>query len=145
VRREGREAAVQLLYLLETSGRFQEIEEELVIYFDELNPEISPGAREFSERLCRGIVEHLVEVDSRIEGAALHWRTERMDRVDLSILRLAVYELLHAEDIPKAVVINEAIELAKEFGSDESSSFINGVLGRIARDIGSSVKAGEGE
>ena len=75
----------------------------------------------------------LPEIDEKIAGAAKGWKLERIGKSDLSILRLGVYEMLYDDDIPVGVAINEAVELAKSFGENESASFINGILGKLAR------------
>ncbi len=89
-------------------------------------------AHDFSVRLIRGVTDNRAEVDGVIEKHSHNWRLERMAKVDRNILRLAVFELLHLKDVPKRVVLNEAIELAKKFGSEESSAFINGSLDKVA-------------
>jgi N utilization substance protein B len=80
-----------------------------------------------------GVLEKRAELDAVIESHSKNWRLERMPRVDLSILRLAAYEILHRTDIPKTVAINEAIELAKRFGSEGSGAFINGILDKLEK------------
>lgn len=85
-------------------------------------------AFDYARDLVTGAVEHLEEIDALIAGQADNWRLERMPAVDRNILRLAVFELLHEEDIPKLVVVDEAIELAKKFSTDQSSRFVNGLL-----------------
>ena len=87
----------------------------------------------FSDRLYEGVHAHLDEIDKEIEAHANDWSLGRIAKVDLSILRIAVYELLHERAIPVAVSVNEAVELAKEFGGEKSPGFINGVLGAIAK------------
>ena len=85
-------------------------------------------AFEYARALVEGTLEHMEEVDALIRKQADNWRLERMPAVDRNILRLAVFELLHEEDIPKLVVVDEAIELAKKFSTDQSSRFVNGLL-----------------
>jgi N utilization substance protein B len=98
--------------------------------------QVEQGIRGFSERLVCGVIEQQAELDRRISEAAEHWRLGRMAVVDRNVLRMAAYELLHAsEDTPSAVVIDEAIEVAKKYGSEESGSFINGVLDAIRRRV----------
>jgi N utilization substance protein B len=82
----------------------------------------------FAKALVRGTLSNLQEIDDLIRSQAEHWRLERMPAVDRNILRLAIYEFLYETDVPKLVVIDEAIELAKKFGSDDSSRFVNGLL-----------------
>jgi len=86
------------------------------------------AALEYATRLLRGTQEHLKPIDDLIREQADHWRLERMPAVDRNILRLAVYELLYEAEVPQLVVVDEAIELAKAFGSERSSSFVNGLL-----------------
>ncbi len=97
--------------------------------------------RLLADPLIRGALVHRAELDERVEQTSLHWRIERMARVDRNILRLGVYELLHRPDVPTKVCLNEAIEIARKFGSEESGAFINGVLDKIAK----TVRAPEGE
>ncbi len=79
---------------------------------------------------------HVAELDERVTKASTNWRIERMARVDRNVLRLGAWELAHREDVPRAVVLDEAVELAKRFGSEESGPFVNGVLDRVADDLG---------
>ncbi|ANE23460.1 MAG: transcription antitermination factor NusB [Eggerthellaceae bacterium] len=91
----------------------------------------------YAIELLRGVAAHRVRIDKLLDEASSNWSLERMPLVDRSIMRMAVYEMLHETDVPVSVCINEAVELAKEFGGeDDSSRFVNGVLGRIARDQG---------
>lgn len=89
----------------------------------------------FSQEVLRGIEAHREEIDARIDEMAIGWRIGRMPRVDLSILRVAIYEMLYREDIPAGVSINEAVELAKAFGGERSSAYINGMLGTLAKKL----------
>lgn len=124
VRRRGRELALQMLYQHELSGS---VPEEMAGRFEELE-QVSPQSREFALSLVRGVLKHWEEIDQRVNAQAEHWRLERMAAVDRNILRLALYELLFEPDTPPAVVIDEAVELAKRFGSEQSGPFVNGVL-----------------
>lgn len=92
-----------------------------------------PEARALADPLIRGVLEHRVELDRAVETCSLNWRVDRMARVDRNILRLGVYELLHRPEVPKKVCLNEAIEIARRFGSEESGAFINGVLDKVAQ------------
>jgi N utilization substance protein B len=136
VRHIGRIAALQLLYQMDTADRFEDSEELLRLYFLHLAPEHPPEVRAFAESLCRGAVGRREEIDETLNRASSNWRLGRMSRVDRNILRLAVYELTAPEPTPARVVIDEAIELAKEFGTNHSATFINGVLNRAAHDLG---------
>jgi len=91
---------------------------------------------EFARGLARGVHRDLEAIDALIEEASLNWRLVRMPVVDRNILRLACHELLACKDIPVSVTINEAVELAKRFGGDDSRAFVNGILDRVAHDIG---------
>jgi transcription antitermination protein NusB len=90
----------------------------------------------FAKELVEGVARRRTEVDGRIEAASLNWRLPRMPVVDRNILRLATWELLACEETPVSVVINEAVELAKRFGGADSRSFVNGILDRIAFELG---------
>ena len=107
--------------------------------FAELAPECElyaqrPNAKqeEYIRRLVSGVAEHAAELDTYIEKYAKGWRFERISLVASAIMRLAMYEIMYMPDIPHGVAINEAVEMAKAFGTDESPKFVNGVLGRIA-------------
>ena len=92
--------------------------------------------RKFSEELVSGTLSHLDEIDRTIQQVAANWKMDRMASVDRNIMRFAVFELLYRDDIPPAVTINEALEIAKKYSSSEAASFINGLLDKIARDSG---------
>ena len=93
-------------------------------------------ARAFAERLVAGVVEHRGIIDERISSASRNWRVERMGRVDRNVLRLAVYEMTLGRDVPPKVALNEAIEIAKRYGAQETPAFVNGVLDRVLADLG---------
>jgi len=93
------------------------------------------AALEQAREMTRGAADHRAEIDERIRAQAEHWRLERMPAVDRNILRLAVWELLHAPDVPPLVVVDEAVELAKRFGSEQSGRFVNGLLDGVLRTI----------
>ena len=95
-----------------------------------------PEGRPYADKLVLGVADNLAAVDKRITSASQNWRLERMSRVDRNLLRLGTWELMSQKDVPRAVVIDEAVELAKSFGTDDSSGFVNGVLDRIASDLG---------
>ena len=91
------------------------------------------NALEYAKTLVRGTLDHLEQIDKLIRQQAEHWRLERMPPVDRNILRLAIYEFLFETDVPKLVILDEAIELAKEFGTEQSGRFVNGVLDGILK------------
>lgn len=137
-RRDSRRAALQVLYAADLSERARAVEalgvpevlERVADHFD-----LHAGARAFAEELVRGVDAHREELDARIARHARNWRMERMAAVDRNVLRIAAFELVHT-DTPHRVVIDEAIELARDFGSERSPAFVNGVLDAIARELG---------
>jgi N utilization substance protein B len=133
-RRKAREAALQVLYEIDVSGTpaEQALETFFKLYDDE---ESDADTREFAERLVRGCAAQLDAIDAKIRDVSRHWRIERMARVDRNVMRLAVYELMALDDVPRRVTLNEAVELAKRFGDENSASFVNGVLDRIASEL----------
>jgi len=137
-RREGREAALQFLFSHDTNEALDPNGAEV---FWELRP-TKTQVKKFALKLLRGIVENLSQIDEAIVAATENYRLERITPVDRNILRVAAYELIFCEDIPPPVTLNEAIEVAKRFGSEESPKFINGVLDRIRVDVGNSVVDG---
>lgn len=90
----------------------------------------------FVERLVQGTISHLVSIDELIARCSLHWKVGRMGMVDRNILRLSAYELAFEPDVPSRVTLNEAIELAKRYGTEDSGAFVNGILDRIAQELG---------
>ncbi len=126
-RRESRETALQILFQLE----FNDTPEDVALsHFQGRNK----GGAEYSQRLTKGVVSHREKIDSLIQSYSENWRVSRMLYIDRNILRLAVYELLFEKEIAAAVVINEAVELAKKFGSNESAKFVNGILDALSKD-----------
>ncbi len=138
-RSEQREHIFRLLFL-EGFHPAGERPEQLSLYFDRLDDEMEtqPVYTQEDETYIRDkftrICDRLPLIDERLNSVSEGWRTERMSRVDLAILRLAVYEMLYDESVPVGAAINEAVELAKHFGNDSSGPFVNGLLGRIARE-----------
>jgi len=141
-RRRSRQRALQILFLWDV--RRQPVEEATAAYFDTLYSEESrskPQRDAFLDQLVTGAVEYLEELDRLISRHAEHWRLERMPTVDRNILRLAVYEMMHS-DTPAAVVIDEALELARRYSNEESVQFVNGVLDAVHRDLAREPKSG---
>jgi len=126
-RRRARELALALLYELEFHPG-QAAVRLAAFWQDRAAP---AAARAYAETLARGVVAHRDALDQLIAAYAEHWTLARMPLVDRNILRLAVYEFLHASDVPDLVAIDEAIELAKAYGGEDSSRFVNGILDRI--------------
>jgi N utilization substance protein B len=129
-----REWALQLLYQAEYLGHRQG---EVIRFYRDFRERGQVPA--YLVKLVEGVVAHQEELDNLIRQHSEHWRLERMAAVDRNLLRLALYELLHQPAIPAKVVINEAVELAKRYGSEESGSFINGILDRIRQQVGREV------
>ena len=129
VRRDAREAAAQYLYQREIQG--DDTDSGLEEFYAMRG--LSPSARRFCETLLRGWMAHRVEVDEVIRKNAYNYEFSRLSAVDRNILRVACYELLNCPDVPPAVAINEAIEIAKKFSTDESGKFVNGVLDNIRK------------
>ncbi len=127
-RRENRAAAMQFLYMWEANGR-PDLEEELPLFFEQKeNPR---DYYSFAEELIAGVAKNLGKIDGEISARASNWSMDRIAKVDLAILRLAVFELLFRDDIPPVVSINEAIDLSKSFSGADSRRFINGVLDNL--------------
>jgi N utilization substance protein B len=97
----------------------------------------------FTLQLAKGTVEHLDEIDALIESKLKNWKLSRISKVSLSILRMAVYELKYLADVPSSVTINEAVELAKQYASEDDYSFVNGVLGNIAKELDTENQTGK--
>lgn len=132
-RRKAREYVLQFLFQVDFSGG--KYEKKDFDRFWTLREEADSGMRDFVMAVAKGTLENLPMIDSAIEKAAENWSLDRMAAVDRSILRFASYELLFRCDIPPAVTINEAIEIARKYSSGESTSFINGILDKIAKGV----------
>ena len=127
-RRAGRELAVQILYGIDLSG-----EEPAAAITRHLSSfDSGADASDFARLLVEGVALHRETLDARIAEASEHWRLERMSVVDRNILRVAIYEMIYTSDVPPSVAINEAIEIAKTYGTEASPPFINGLLDRVA-------------
>ncbi|MGE0394048.1 MAG: transcription antitermination factor NusB [Vicinamibacterales bacterium] len=147
-RHRAREAAVQMLYQWEVgrtppedvvAGFFAERRApgpgDEADHADEVAPELSRAQQAFAADLVRGVAAHATEIDPVIAAAAQHWRLERMAVVDRLILRLAVYEFQHRPETPARVVINEALELARTFSTEEAVRFVNGLLDGVRKSL----------
>jgi N utilization substance protein B len=131
-RRENRMCAVQFLYQWELN-KPEQLNDAVCQFFE--TQEHSREYYAFAEELIHGTIEHIDAVDSEIKAYAVNWTFERIAKVDLSVLRLAIYELLQRTDIPPIVSINEAIELGKIFSTPDSKRFINGILDKMKNKI----------
>jgi N utilization substance protein B len=128
-RRAAREIALNVLYQVDVA----KIPPDEALDTALENTGLEEGAAEFAEILVRGTLEHLEPIDERLRGLSIGWDPQRQPAVDRNILRMAMYEILYLDYIPASVSINEAVELAKKFSTDESGRFINGVLGALVR------------
>lgn len=129
-RRELREQIFKLLFRVEFNT-IEEMPEQERLFFEEEDAPKDEDATYISDKYHK-ISERLPEIDAQLNERAQGWNTSRMGKVDLTILRLAVYEICYDEDVPTGVAINEAVELAKKFGQDASFGFVNGVLAKFA-------------
>lgn len=130
-RRELREQIFKLIFRIEFND-IEEMPQQESFFFEDYELDISPADMEHISQKSGNIIEKLDEIDAMINKKAKGWTTQRMGKVDLTILRLAVYEIMFDDDVPMGVAINEAVELAKKFGQEESSGFVNGILAKFA-------------
>jgi transcription antitermination protein NusB len=139
MRRKSRELALQALYQSELAGR--PVDDALALLCDHF--EVSKRAVPYACELVAGIVARLEEIDKLIQSHAEHWRLGRMSLIDRNILRLATFELCFQEDVPASVAINEALEIAKRFSTDEAAPFINGILDAVKKTVLAEQQSGE--
>ena len=137
-RRRGRELALQILYQIDMAG--QDPERALALFWE--NFERKPEAKDFVVELVEGVRHKREKIDKLIADSAEHWRLGRIARVDLNVLRVATYELLCCPNTPANVSINEAVEVARRYGTDDSPPFVNGVLDHIATVLGKKERDG---
>jgi N utilization substance protein B len=128
-RRKARELALQMLFQHDLSGNTPDA---ILDTFEDLQKS-KANTKEFATKIFRGTVDNLTKIDDMIQAQADNWRLSRMAVVDRNIIRMSVYEFLHENDTPKLVIIDEAIEIAKKFGTQKSSQFINGILDGILK------------
>jgi N utilization substance protein B len=146
IRRQGREMALKVLYSLadHEGGSLEKVLEDFWRSFqfrndvlgeatDDETGDVRPEVRSFAEFLISGVAEHLESIDQSINEFSTNWALDRMARVDLALLRLGTFELLYSKDVPLNVVINESIEIGKRFGTEETPSFVNGVLDQVSK------------
>ncbi|MBW1645725.1 MAG: transcription antitermination factor NusB [Deltaproteobacteria bacterium] len=132
LRRQAREMALQMLYMLDIVGE-EDLRAQLHLFWENYGK--LAGSRPFAMELTQGVRQHLEEIDQAISRSSHNWKLNRMSYVDRNLLRLAVYELLYRPDIPPKVSINEAIEISKRFGDRDSGAFINGILDQVFRRL----------
>ena len=129
-RRAIREQVFKMLFRVEFHDA-EELSEQLSLHDEDLEA-AKDADKEYITSKVNAIVEKLPEIDEAVDAVSHGWKTRRMGKVDLTLIRLAVYEMKYEEDIPVKVAINEAVELAKQYGTDDSPAFINGVLAKLA-------------
>jgi len=141
-RRDAREWIVQLLFQLDLNP-VDDVGKVLDRFWRDHAPE--GRIRRFVERIVRGVFSHRDEIDTVLKGALEHWDMERLAVTDRCVLRMAVFELLHENEIPPVVTINEAVDIAKYFGTVESGRFVNGVLDRISQGLDRPLRSPAGD
>jgi N utilization substance protein B len=139
-RRDGRVAALQYLYAWSINPPAN-LAEDLRVFFENLEHPRDHYA--FGEELIHGVIDHIADIDARIKGLAHNWEFDRIAKIDLGILRLAMFEMIHRKDIPPVVSINEAIDLSKQFSNADSKRFINGILDRLKDQLGRDARKAE--
>ncbi len=139
-RRDGRVAALQYLFAWSLNSP-QNLAEDLRTFFSELEQPREHYA--FGEELIHGVIEHQADIDARIKALAHNWEFERIAKIDLAILRVAMFEMLFRKDIPPVVSINEAIDLSKQFSNADAKRFINGILDRVKDQLGRDARKAE--
>jgi transcription antitermination protein NusB len=132
-RREGREVALQLLFNWDLNLREAPQVKDLELFW-ELR-DVVAGVRSFATTVLNGVIANQAAIDSKIAKYTANYELKRIAAVDRNILRMAIYEMLYAVDVPPIVAINEAIDIAKKFGTEESGKFVNGVLDRVKLDL----------
>ncbi|BBF41912.1 transcription termination protein NusB [Lachnospiraceae bacterium KM106-2] len=132
-RRELREHIFKMLFRKEFHNQ-EELNEQIQFYFDELEEPATKDV-EYLTKKFNNIMEHIEEIDAIIEQASEGWKLNRMGRVDLTLMRVATYEIFFDEEVPTGVAINEAVEISKKYAEDNSPSFINGVLAKVAESF----------
>jgi transcription antitermination protein NusB len=141
-RREGREAAVQLLFHWDMNVR-QPLEEADLDGFWQLRT-ANQATKEFATRVAGGVIAEQGTIDEKITRYTANYELKRISAVDRNILRVAIYEMLFCNDVPPVVAINEAIDIAKKFGTEESGKFVNGVLDRVKLDLNRPLRTAAG-
>ena len=139
-RRDGRVAAMQYLFCwsLNTPA---DLADDLRVFFEGMEQPREHYA--FGEEIIQGVILHCADIDSRIRALAQNWEFERIAKIDLAILRVAIFEMVHRKDIPPVVSINEAIDLSKQFSNADAKRFINGILDRLKDNLGRDARKAE--
>ncbi len=128
-RRVARETALQVLFQIDFTGEVDSLEQVIEHWAKEFA--VSEKNKKFTSELVEGTLKHKQDIDEKISATAHEWALDRLNTVDRNLMRLAIFEMLYYPDTPQRVTLNEAIEIAKKFGSEESGKFINGILDKL--------------
>jgi len=139
-RRDGRVAALQFLFAWSLNPPMN-LTDDLRVFFE--SQEKPREHYSFGEELIHGAIQHMAEIDGHIRSLAQNWEFERIAKIDLAILRLAIFEMKYRNDIPPVVSINEAIDLSKQFSNNDAKRFINGILDRLKGQLGRDARKAE--
>lgn len=139
-RRDGRVAALQYLFAW-SLNRPSNLPEDLKVFFADMEQPREHYA--FGEELIHGVIEHQAAIDAQIKALAQNWEFDRIAKIDLAIMRIAMFEMIHRKDIPPVVSINEAIDLSKQFSNADAKRFINGILDRVKDQLGRDARKAE--
>jgi transcription antitermination protein NusB len=139
-RRDGRVAALQYLYAWSLNSPAS-LPDDLKVFFENMEQKREHYA--FGEELIHGVIANTADIDARIKALAHNWEFERIAKIDLAILRIAMFEMIHRKDIPPVVSINEAIDLSKQFSNADAKRFINGILDRLKDQLGRDARKAE--
>jgi N utilization substance protein B len=139
-RRDGRVAAMQYLYAWSINPPTN-LSQDLETFFE--NMEQPRGHYGYAEEVIQGVILNAEDIDARIKALAQNWEFGRIARIDLAILRVAIFEMIHRKDIPPVVSINEAIDLSKQFSNADAKRFINGILDRLKDQVGRDARKAE--
>ena len=139
-RRAGRVAALQYLFAWSINSPAN-LPQDLQAFFE--GQEQPREFYSYGEEIIQGVIEHIADLDARIKGLAQNWEFDRIAKIDLAILRLAMYEMLYRKDVPPVVSINQAIDLSKQFYNADAKRFINGILDRLKDQLGRDARKAE--
>jgi transcription antitermination protein NusB len=139
-RRDGRVAALQYLFAWSMNTP-KNLVDDLRVFFENMDQPRAHYA--FGEELIHGVITNIADIDARIKALAHNWEFDRIAKIDLTILRLAIFEMIHRKDIPPVVSINEAIDLSKQFSNADAKRFINGILDRLKDQTGRDARKAE--
>jgi N utilization substance protein B len=139
-RRDGRVAALQFLYAWSMNPP-KHLTDDLRVFFEGCEQPREHYA--YGEEVIHGVIEHQAEIDSHIKGLAHNWEFDRIAKIDLAILRVAIFEMIYRKDVPPVVSINEAIDMSKQFSNADAKRFINGILDRLKSQLGRDARKAE--